>query len=104
MTQTARDVLVRNEWMFAQRAERLKALASRDPCRHPPAQRTWWDWEEIVRRERPPDTPESRRALDRLWRAMMLAPTITICEALLRDEKVPIDRLRPEWVQRFGLR
>jgi hypothetical protein len=35
---------------------------------------------------------------------MMLAPTITICEALLRDEKVPIDRLRPEWVQRFGLR
>jgi hypothetical protein len=47
---------------------------------------------------------EVGRAYARVWRAMMLAPTIEICEALLRDEKVPIDRLRPEWVRRFGLR
>jgi hypothetical protein len=38
------------------------------------------------------------------WKAMMLAPTLEICQALLRGESVPIDQLRPEWVARFGLR
>lgn len=40
----------------------------------------------------------------RLWRAIMLAPTLEICRALLRHEHVPISRLDPVWVRRFGLR
>jgi hypothetical protein len=44
--------------------------------------------------------PDARR----VWRAMMLAPSIEICEALLRGESVPLDRLDPVWVQRFGLK
>ncbi len=39
-----------------------------------------------------------------LWRAFMLAPDVTTCEALLLDEDVPEDRLLPEWVARFGRR
>lgn len=38
------------------------------------------------------------------WRAMMLAPDIETCRALLRGESVSLDSLRPEWVARFGLR
>jgi len=102
--ETAADILKRNEWMFAQRRARLEALAYADPERHPPSKRTWWDIVEIERRKRPPDTPAQRRWLDRMWKAMMLAPTIDICEALLRGEKVPPSKLRPEWVERFGFR
>ena len=40
----------------------------------------------------------------RLWRAMMLAPTLEVCEALLRGEKVPTSKLDPEWVERFGVK
>jgi hypothetical protein len=49
------------------------------------------------REERWPDA-------DRLWRAFMLAPSIEVCEALLRGESVPLDRLDTDWVQRFGLK
>jgi hypothetical protein len=35
---------------------------------------------------------------------MMLAPTLEICEALLCGEAVPVERLDPEWVKRFGVR
>jgi hypothetical protein len=45
-----------------------------------------------------------RRGADRTWLAMMLAPRVEICEALLRGEGVPLDRLDPEWVARFGRR
>jgi hypothetical protein len=38
------------------------------------------------------------------WKALMLSPTIEICEALLDGESVPIDRLDPDWVRRFGLK
>jgi hypothetical protein len=38
------------------------------------------------------------------WKALMLSPTIEICEALLDGESVPMDRLDPEWVRRFGLK
>jgi hypothetical protein len=41
---------------------------------------------------------------DRGWRAMMLAPTLEICRALLRGECVPVSRLDALWVRRFGLR
>lgn len=40
----------------------------------------------------------------RIWRAMMLAPTLDVCEALLRRETVPIERLHPDWVERFGVK
>ena len=40
----------------------------------------------------------------RIWRAMMLAPSAEICDALLRGEAVPISKLDPEWARRFGLR
>lgn len=50
----------------------------------------------------------SSRATDadgeRLYRAFMLAPDIRTAEALLRGETVPLDRLRGEWVARFGLK
>jgi hypothetical protein len=48
----------------------------------------------------PPRLTTDRDA--RLWRAMMLAPSVEVCEALLLGEAVPLDRLDPEWVARFG--
>ena len=39
-----------------------------------------------------------------VWRAMMLAKDLETCRALLRGETVPLERLDPEWVARFGLR
>jgi hypothetical protein len=37
-----------------------------------------------------------------LYRAVMLAPTLEVCEALLRHEKVPLHKLDPVWVRRLG--
>lgn len=37
-------------------------------------------------------------------RAILLAPTIDVCEALLQGEDVPVSRLDPKWVAAFGLR
>jgi hypothetical protein len=34
----------------------------------------------------------------------MLAPDLEVCQALAAGEAVPLSRLRPEWVTRFGLR
>lgn len=42
--------------------------------------------------------------LSRLWRAVMLSPSIEILEALLRGEHVPLNRLDQAWVKRYGLR
>lgn len=44
------------------------------------------------------------RAGNRLWRAVMLAPTAELCDALLRGQHVPLERLDPAWVAKFGLR
>jgi hypothetical protein len=41
---------------------------------------------------------------ERLWRAIMLAPTIEVCRALLRGESVPLSQLDPKWVERLGRR
>lgn len=46
----------------------------------------------------------AREACNRVWRAMMLAPTLEVFEALVRGESVPLDRLDQEWVRRFGRR
>jgi hypothetical protein len=40
----------------------------------------------------------------RISKAVDLAPTLTICEALLRGEHVPVDQLDPQWVTRYGIR
>jgi hypothetical protein len=50
--------------------------------------------------------PRQRAAEEtrRLWKAMMLAPTLEVCEALLRGEVVPVERLDPDWVKRFGIK
>jgi hypothetical protein len=37
-----------------------------------------------------------------LYRAVMLSPTLEVCEALLRLERVPLHKLDPEWVRRLG--
>ena len=34
----------------------------------------------------------------------MLAPTLEVCSALLGGEAVPVERLDPEWVKRFGVK
>lgn len=39
----------------------------------------------------------------KLHRAIMLAPTIQVCEALLRGEPVPRSELDPLWAKRYGL-
>ena len=44
------------------------------------------------------------RDLTQTWVAMMLAPSLEVCEALLRGESVPVDRLDQEWVERLGRR
>ena len=42
--------------------------------------------------------------MQHVWRAVVLSPTLDVCEALLRDEAVPLDALDAEWAWRFGLR
>jgi hypothetical protein len=37
-----------------------------------------------------------------LYRATMLAPTLPICEALLRGETVPLGKLDRNWLTRLG--
>ena len=38
-----------------------------------------------------------------IYKAVMLAPTLPTCEALLRNEPVPVSALDPTWAKRFGL-
>jgi hypothetical protein len=44
------------------------------------------------------------RDLAAVYRAVMLAQTLQVCEALLRGETVPIGKLDPVWVARLGRR
>jgi hypothetical protein len=46
------------------------------------------------------NTPASAGAI---WRAMMLSLNIETCEALLRGESVPLERLDLAWLKRLGL-
>lgn len=43
---------------------------------------------------------EARRGI----RAWLLAPTLELYQALMRGEEVPLERLNPEAVARYGLR
>jgi hypothetical protein len=46
-----------------------------------------------------------QEALDeRVGRAIMLAPTLDICRALLRGENVPLSKLNPVYVRKYGIR
>lgn len=40
----------------------------------------------------------------RFWKCMMLAPSLEVCGALLAGQQVPVARLDPKWVDRFGVR
>lgn len=61
--------------------------------------------EQLVELLRTTDPERIRwRAGSRLARAVLLAPSIDVCEALLLGEAVPLSRLDPVWVRRFGLR
>jgi hypothetical protein len=42
-----------------------------------------------------------RRASRRVWRALVVASDLETCEALLRGEAVPVDRLDAEGLARF---
>ena len=62
---------------------------------------TWTiEQEELERQLAEPE----RRELQRFWKALMLAPDVETFEALLDGEPVPVDRLDPEWMARFGRR
>ena len=62
------------------------------------------DAQELLQLEEQAREQQREDAIYRLGRAVMLAPNIAICEALLRGEHVPISRLDPDWVRRYGLR
>jgi hypothetical protein len=53
--------------------------------------------EDAIRAQRDPH-------LDRLGKAVLLAPNLRICEALLRGEKVPYSRLDLDAANRYRLR
>jgi hypothetical protein len=44
-------------------------------------------------------TPEQTR---HIWKAIMLAPRVETCEALLKHQPVPRSALDPMWVKRLG--
>jgi hypothetical protein len=50
-----------------------------------------------------PYVEAERERLRRIYVAMMLSPTIEVCEALLRGESVPPSAVDPVWARRFGL-
>jgi hypothetical protein len=47
------------------------------------------------------DTKERRESLA-LLKAIRLAPSLEVCEALLQGEKVHSSRLDPHWVKAYG--
>ena len=38
-----------------------------------------------------------------LIRAVRLAPSLDVCEALLSGGRVPMSRIDPQWAERYGL-
>jgi hypothetical protein len=56
---------------------------------------------ELEERER---DSAARQAARRMWRALMVARDLETLEALLAGDRVPLDRLDSEWVERFGRR
>jgi hypothetical protein len=50
------------------------------------------------------DSHPGWEASRRMWKILMLSPTLEIFDALIRDEPVPLSRLDAQWAHRFGLR
>jgi hypothetical protein len=71
-----------------------------EPLRHPAVldAHEALELEEQMRRLRAEDETT------RIWRAVMLAPTLEVCRALLAGERVPLTQLDPVWVRKFGIR
>lgn len=99
---TAREILAQNESMFEMRKRELQKLAQRNPQRHSPSKRTFWDVEEI--RAQVYDLPVDDRAAAKLLKALRLATSITVLEALLEGQDVPLEQLDPEWAKAYGYR
>ena len=58
-----------------------------------------------------PITPEMWSALERaypdtgrIWKALVLSPTLDVCKALLAGESVPVERLDEAAAKRLGRR
>lgn len=49
------------------------------------------------------DSKKRRESLH-LHKALRLAPSLEMCEALLRGEKVPVSKLDPRWARAYGIR
>ena len=63
------------------------------------------EWTEAVLERLVPETRHQREEQSRrIWRAMMLSPTVEVCDALLRGESMPAEKLDASWVARFGLK
>lgn len=112
-----------NDELHRLRQDTLTVLAQRDPYRHEPNERTWWDWNEIERRRDPeahrvwddplldlmePELAKHRMTRRRreslmLLRAVRLAPDLETAEELLRTGKAPKSRLDPEWSKAYGI-
>ena len=45
-----------------------------------------------------------RRESLAILRALRLAPSLEVCEAIMRGDRVPLSRLDPEWARAYGLR
>lgn len=62
-------------------------------------------WESDVEREIRLERADAaeRRWTTRLWAAVLLSPTLSICEALVSAVPVPARRLEPAWVRALGL-
>ena len=58
---------------------------------------------EAVEREQRWRESAERQAMLRVHRAIRLAPTLEVCEALLRGERVPRTALDPMWRKAYGL-
>lgn len=50
-------------------------------------------------------TADSQERLESLalLKVVRLAPTLEVAEALLRGQRVPRERLDPDWLRRYGL-
>jgi hypothetical protein len=93
------------EWAERKRPRRWSDHRAREACR-PSTPKAPWPRTEVEFDESVEvgeyELLASEQEAARIWRALMLAPSLGTCRALLRGESVPLDRLDTEWVERFG--
>lgn len=61
-------------------------------------------WEEYMRDEEVLAAQQAAQEARRGLKAMALAPTLGVYEALLKGQEVPVSALDPEGVRRYGVR